>query len=93
MTELSLVKVAKMAVLPGHRLHLWFSDGTDGVRDFDDILGEGGPMVEPLRDEAYFARVFLDFGAPTWPNGYDIAPHTLHTELKRAGLLRQQAAE
>jgi hypothetical protein len=93
MNDLSFVKVTKVAVLAGHKLQLWFSDGTEGVRDFADILGEGGPMVEPLYDEKYFARVFLDFGAPTWPNGYDIAPHVLHSELKHAGRLHQQAAE
>jgi hypothetical protein len=27
--------------------------------------------VEPLRDPAYFARVFLDDGILTWPNGFD----------------------
>ena len=31
-------------------------------------------MVQPLKDPAYFARVFLDLGAPTWPNGFDMAP-------------------
>jgi hypothetical protein len=36
------------------------------------ILKQGGPMVEPLRKTAYFKRVFLEAGAPTWPNGYDI---------------------
>ena len=29
-------------------------------------------MIAPLRDEAYFARVFLELGAPTWPNGFDV---------------------
>ena len=93
MSDLSFVKVTKVVALAGHRLHLWFSDGTEGVRAFSDILAEGGPMVEPLNDGKYFARVFLDFGAPTWPNGYDIAPYVLHAELKSAGLLRQHAAE
>jgi hypothetical protein len=31
-------------------------------------------MVEPLRDPAYFARVFLEDGAPTWPNGLTLHP-------------------
>jgi hypothetical protein len=41
------------------------------------MVNKPGSMIEPLRDEAYFGRVFLEFGAPTWPNGFDIAPEWL----------------
>ena len=44
-------------------------------------------MVEPLRDVAYFKRVFLEFGAPTWPNGFDIAPEWLRREMEAASEL------
>ena len=57
-----------------------------GERDFADVVAAGGPMLDPLRDPAYFARVSVDFGAPTWPNGYDLA---LNAEMAEAGLLRQ----
>ncbi len=51
-------------------------------------------MAEPLKDPAYFARVFIEDGALTWPNGYDRDPIALHDEVKRAGLLRRvDAAE
>jgi hypothetical protein len=33
--------------------------------------------------------MFLEFGAPTWPNGFDIAPEW----LKAAGELTRAAAE
>ena len=49
-------------------------------------------MVEPLRDPAYFSRVFLEDGAPTWPNGYDMAPRWVQMELEAAGELRSDAA-
>ena len=53
-----------------------------------------GPMAEPLKDAAYFQRVFIEDGALTWPNGYDWDPIALHDEMKQAGLLRRsQAAE
>jgi hypothetical protein len=45
-------------------------------------------LVEPLRDPAFFARVFLDDGILTWPNGFDLDPIALHDEMKRAGELR-----
>jgi hypothetical protein len=51
-------------------------------------------MAEPLKDPAYFARVFIEDGALTWPNGYDRDPIALHDEMKEAGLLhRADAAE
>jgi hypothetical protein len=91
MSEFSLIKVTKAEPLGGHRLRLQFSDGSIGERDFADVVSGSGPMLEPLRDPAYFARVFIDFGTPTWPNGYDLAPHTLHAEMQQAGPLRQTA--
>jgi hypothetical protein len=69
-----------------------FSDGSEGERDFADLIAEGGEMVEPLRDVAFFARVFLDDGVLTWPNGFDLDSIALHQEMKAAGLLRAPAA-
>jgi hypothetical protein len=42
-------------------------------------------MVAPLKDPAFFARVFVDAGAPTWPNAYDYAPSALYAEMREAG--------
>lgn len=54
-----------------------------------NVVHEHGPMVEPLRDPSYFNRVLLEFGAPTWPNGYDIAPYGLYLEMENAGSLQK----
>lgn len=83
-----------LAVRPigGYRLELEFSDGTVGARDFAGILERSGPMIEPLKDPAYFARVFVDDGALTWPNGYDWDSEALHDEMAAAGLLRRSDA-
>jgi hypothetical protein len=70
-----------------------FTDGSEGVHDFAALVAEPGPMVEPLRDPAYFARVFLEFDAPTWPNGFDIAAEWLRREMEAAGELSRVAAE
>ena len=87
-----MIKVTKLKCLDGHRLHATFSDGTMGEYHFSDALTETGPMIEPLRDPAYFARVFLEDGAPTWPNGYDMAPEWLRREIEAAGTLVRNAA-
>jgi hypothetical protein len=77
-----------------YRLEIEFSDGTVGVRDFSELRDRTGPMLEPLKEPSYFARVFVDDGALTWPNGYDWDPDALHDEMREAGLLRRvDAAE
>ena len=89
---IEIVKVTELRAFDGHRLWVRFSNDRQGVRDFADILAEGGAMVEPLRDPAFFCRVFLQFGVPSWPNGYDIDAIALHREMDEAGLLTPAAA-
>ncbi|MGD0867029.1 MAG: DUF2442 domain-containing protein [Rhizomicrobium sp.] len=88
-----LTKVTKLEELEGFRLGVHFSDGSHGVHDFSDLVKKPGEMREPLRDLAFFARAFLEFGAPTWPNGYDIAPEWLFREMMAAKELNKVAAE
>ncbi len=91
--EWPMVDVLRLRALDGHRLWLRFTDGSEGVRDFSDILAQGGPMVEPLKAAEYFARAFVEMGAPTWPNGFDVDPINLYMELRAAGALTRDAAE
>ena len=86
---MKLIKVVDLKPLDGHRLWLHFSDGREGVRDFADILAEGGPMVEPLRDPAFFSRAFVEYGVPSWPNGFDMDAIALYQEMEAAGLLSE----
>ncbi len=58
-----MIEVTKIKCLGGYRLHVTFSDGTAGDHDFSALVAGAGPMGEPLRDPAYFARVFLADGA------------------------------
>ena len=89
-----MIDVVGVRSLGGYKLKIEFSDGTAGVRDFTFVTEKTGIMAEPLKDPTYFARVFIDDGALTWPNGYDWAPETLHQAMKAEGLLeRVDAAE
>jgi hypothetical protein len=89
-----LTNVIRVEPRGGYRLFFEFSDGTEGERDFSEMMKSEGPMVQPLKDPAYFARVFIDYGAPTWPNGFDMAPDALYEDMRRAGQLsRSDAAE
>jgi hypothetical protein len=89
----TLVDVVSVKPLGGHRLWLRFTDGREGVHDLSPIIAKGGPMVEPLKDPAYFARAFVELGAPTWPNGFDLDPINLYIEMRKAGELSKVAAE
>jgi hypothetical protein len=60
-----MVDVLRLKAFDGHRLRLRFSDGNEGVRGFSDIIAAGGPVVEPLKAPDYFARAFVEMGAPT----------------------------
>jgi hypothetical protein len=87
-----MIKVVKIKRLGGYRLHATFSDGTAGEHDFSALVAESGPMIEPLRDPAYFARVFLKDGAPTWPNSFDMCPDWLRREIEATGALARDCA-
>lgn len=89
---IDIVKIVKVELLGGYRLRLRFSDASEGERDFSDVVGEGGPMVDALRDQNLFAQVFLEFGTLSWPNGFDLDSIALHDEMQRAGLLHRTAA-
>jgi hypothetical protein len=83
----TMIKVAKIKPLGGHRVRATFSDGMAGEYDFSALVAESGPMGKPLHDPAYFARMFLEDGAPTWPNGFDIDPEWLRREIHANGAL------
>ena len=60
------------------QVSLRFSDGKEGVFDGRELLTRSGPLLEPLRDEAYFKRLFIDASALSWPNGLELSPARLH---------------
>ena len=85
---IDLVKAVQVRALTDYRLDLRFSDGSSGVVDLRDFVFAGGTVVKPLQDAAFFARVFLEMGAPTWPNGCDIDPTAARMELAKEGRLQ-----
>jgi hypothetical protein len=89
----TIVKVFEATPLGGHRLRVAFSDGSSGQHDFGPLIEEGGPMVEPLLDPAFFSRVFVEMGVPTWPNGFDVDAIKLRMDMEAAGELDRDAAE
>jgi len=88
-----MIDVVSVKPLGGYRLRVAFSDGSAGVHDFSATAARDGEMVRPLKDPAFFARVFVELGALTWPNGFDVDPIALHERMAAAGELTQEAAE
>jgi len=80
-----MIDVISVRHVGDFKLDIEFSDGTAGVRDFQSIKEKSGPMAQPLKDPAYFARVFVEDGALTWPNGYDWDPIALHDDTAASG--------
>jgi Protein of unknown function (DUF2442) len=90
--EFPMVDVLRLRAVGGHKLWIRFSDGSEGVHDFAPLIAQGGPMVEPLKSPEYFARVFVESGVPTWPNGFDLDAINLYMKMKDAGSLKHTAA-
>ncbi len=63
--------VRRFKKLGPYRLKLQFTDGLAGEWDFSALASDTRPVTAPFGDPAYFDQVFLDFGALTWPNGFD----------------------
>ena len=87
MTDIRMVRARRVRPLPDYRLEIFFDDDTVGVADLREFTSLG-PMTEPLRDPEFFARVFVEMGVPTWPNGCDIDPINAHMMMREAGTLR-----
>ena len=57
-----------------------FSDESAGTLDMAEYLANrSGPLLEPLKDETYLSRGFVEAGAFAWPNGLELSPEKLHS--------------
>lgn len=87
-----LTKVTSLKVIPPYGLAVQFNDGSSGVHDCTSMIDAAKGVIVPLRDPAFFARVFLEWGAPTWPNSFDMDAEWLRREMLAAGELRSNVA-
>lgn len=72
-----IVHVTRVQVVGPYSLKLEFDNGVHKRVNLRRELY--GPIFEPLRDPAYFARAYLDPDSRTvtWPNHADFAPDFL----------------
>jgi hypothetical protein len=88
-----MIDVVSAKPVGGFRLRIGFSDGSVGVHDFSSTASRDGEMVRPLKDATFFGRVFVELGALTWPNGFDLDPIALHDRMAAPGELSREAAQ
>lgn len=70
-----LIKVTTVKALPGCKLDLTFSDGTQGVADLSRDLD--GPLGQ-LADPELWKLAHLERGVVTWNDELDIAPEFVY---------------
>jgi hypothetical protein len=75
----TLIKRLEAHYRGGHQIDRVFSDGQHGVFDVRAYLAaRQGSLLDPLQDESYLQRWFIDAGALCWPNGLELSPARLH---------------
>ena len=73
-----MIKLTEARYQGEFQVALRFSDGKEGIFNGRELLKRSGPLLDRLRDENYFKRVFIDAGALSWPNGLELSPTRLH---------------
>lgn len=86
-----MIKVIHVKSAGVHKLALAFSDGSEGIYDFSELLARDTLLTRPLRDPAIFQQIFLELGAVCWPNGLEFSGKNLHSTLLQEGKLHQSA--
>jgi hypothetical protein len=80
-------RVEQVQALEGYRLKVRFMDGLEGEVHLAAMLASPDVGVfAPLRDPAFFAQVFVQYGAVTWPGELDLAPDAMHDRIKADGV-------
>ena len=77
-----LNRITIVKVLAPHVLRVTYRDGFSAVHDFVYFKKEKDNVAAPLADPDYFASVFLEYGALTWPNGFDLCPDALRMKIE-----------
>lgn len=74
----SLIRVSGIRPLADYRLWVRFTTGESKTIDMKPLLSV--PAFEPLKDQAVFCDVYIDYGIPVWLDGdIDIAPEYLYS--------------
>lgn len=73
-------RVSEVKVIADHAVSVCFEDGLEGVVRF--LPGSFRGVFAHLIDSAQFRFVSVVGGAVTWPGEHDLAPDSMHEEIK-----------
>jgi hypothetical protein len=77
-----MIKLIEARYLGNQQIAFTFSDGREGTFDGATLLQKTGSLLEPLRNENYFTKFFIDAGALCWPNGLELSPARLYESCR-----------
>lgn len=75
--------VEEIAIEADYTLQVRFADGTCGRIHMKQEHMNG--VFQPLRDERFFAKAFIEAGVVTWPGELDLAPDAMYRAIKQHG--------
>lgn len=79
-------RIEKVRPLRGYRLKVLFLDGTKGEVDASKlIMSKEAGVFAALRDSSLFNKVYVEYGAVTWPGEIDLAPDAMYQSIKHQG--------
>lgn len=81
--------IVEVKPLKSHKLHVRFDDGVAGEVDVARLIKFNG-IFAPLKEPKHFAEVFVnrDLGTVCWPNGADLDPVVLYSNVTGMDLPR-----
>ncbi len=80
-------RLTKIKPLENYKLEVEFIDGIHGFVEMKQlIMSQKAGVFAKLRDTSIFNKVYLEYGAVTWPGEIDLAPDAMHDEIKRNGI-------
>ncbi len=79
-------RLKRAAALPGYRLEVEFVDGMSGIVDLSALIAsKDAGVFARLRDPVEFAKIYLAYGAATWPGEIDLAPDAMYAAISQTG--------
>jgi hypothetical protein len=74
--------VIEIAPIGNRTLTVKFADGLTGTIRLDPSYCTG--IFSPLLDDELLSQATVQHGAVAWPNGLDLAPDTMHKEIRQS---------
>ncbi len=75
-----MIRPIRVRALPGYRIYVEYSDGSDGIVDLSADVGIG--VFTPLLDEAFFSHVYIgQYGQIAWTDDIEICPDAAYQEM------------